>query len=404
MNYIFEEQRHTEIIGNFDVAVVGGGVAGISAALAASRNGAKTVLLEREFTLGGLGTLGLIAIYLPLCDGMGHQVSFGIAEELLKLSIKYGSENCNNAGEYRHPEVWINNGKYEDKLKFRYETQYNPSIFAIECEQLLLENGVKIMYGCQVCDTVLKNSRIETVILEEKGGRKAVCAKSFIDCTGDADVCKFSGVPIKVYEKKNALAAWYYGHTGNMFRLNMYGCADSVSVEQIKIIGNTKRYSGLDSESITEFMINAHASAKSHFLRNGQITPDYSMASIPTIPQLRMTRRIDGEYVMSETDEKKFFGDSVGMFADWRKAGPIYELPFRSLYSSKVKNLAVAGRCISSDDKMWDVTRVIPVCAVSGQAVGTASAISDDFTSINIELLQKKLITDGVKLHCGKSF
>ena len=76
----------------YDIAVCGGGFAGISAALAAARQGKRTLLLEKQFLLGGLGTAGLITIYLPLCDGFGHQVSFGIAEELLRLSIKHSYE------------------------------------------------------------------------------------------------------------------------------------------------------------------------------------------------------------------------------------------------------------------------------------------------------------------------
>ena len=76
----------------YEVAVCGGGIAGISAALAAARQGKKVILFEKEYMLGGLGTAGLITIYLPLCDGYGHQVSFGIAEELLKLSITYGGK------------------------------------------------------------------------------------------------------------------------------------------------------------------------------------------------------------------------------------------------------------------------------------------------------------------------
>ena len=71
----------------YDVAVVGGGVAGVAAALAAARNGLRVVLIEKTVLLGGLATNGMIYIYLPICDGFGHQVSFGIAEELLKLSI-----------------------------------------------------------------------------------------------------------------------------------------------------------------------------------------------------------------------------------------------------------------------------------------------------------------------------
>lgn len=84
----------------YDVAVCGGGFAGISAALAAAREGKSVILFEKEYMLGGLGTAGLVTIYLPLCDGFGHQVSFGIAEELLKLSVTYGAED-------KYPENWL---------------------------------------------------------------------------------------------------------------------------------------------------------------------------------------------------------------------------------------------------------------------------------------------------------
>ena len=124
----------------YDVAVCGGGFAGISAALAAAREGKSVVLFEKEYMLGGLGTAGLVTIYLPLCDGYGHQVSFGIAEELLKLSITYGAED-------KYPENWLDNiGTRTEKDK-RYEVQYNAQVFAILAEKLLLEHHVDIMYG-----------------------------------------------------------------------------------------------------------------------------------------------------------------------------------------------------------------------------------------------------------------
>ena len=88
------------ICNDYDIAVCGGGFGGISAALAAARMGKKVVLFEKQYMLGGLGTAGLVTIYLPLCDGYGKQVSFGIAEELFRLSISYGAEA-------RYPANWL---------------------------------------------------------------------------------------------------------------------------------------------------------------------------------------------------------------------------------------------------------------------------------------------------------
>ena len=89
----------------YDVVVCGGGVAGVAAALAAARHGARTCLLEKEYALGGLATLGLIVVYLPLCDGEGVQMSGGLAEELLHTALKYGPRRAAGrlAGPPRHP-------------------------------------------------------------------------------------------------------------------------------------------------------------------------------------------------------------------------------------------------------------------------------------------------------------
>jgi hypothetical protein len=112
-----------------------------------------------------------------------------------------------------------------------------------------------------------------------------------------------------------------------------------------------------------------------------------------------MTRRIVGEYTMAYEEMHKRFDDSIGMVSDWRKRGPIFEVPFRTLYNSSVKNLIMAGRCTSVDDELWDVMRVIPCCAVTGQAAGVAAAMTDDFTNINIKDLQNKLESNRVVLH-----
>ena len=77
----------------------------------------------------------------------------------------------------------------------------------------------------------------------------------------------------------------------------------------------------------------------------------------------------------------------------------MYELPFRSLYSAKMKNLITAGRCISVDDDMWEISRVIPCCSVMGEAAGLAAAMSDDFTALDVKEMQKVLRERGVKLH-----
>jgi hypothetical protein len=127
--------------------------------------------------------------------------------------------------------------------------------------------------------------------------------------------------------------------------------------------------------------------------------PAHVPVTISSIPLVRMSRKLIGEYILDESEAHKFMTDSIGMTGDWRRAGPAFEIPFGTLYTKKVKNLLAAGRDISVTDDMWDITRVIPPCAVTGEAAGVAASISSDFTTIEIAELQEKLIAGGVKLH-----
>ena len=171
------ENLSTPINYSTDVLVAGGGVAGIAAALAAARSGARVMLVERSFMLGGLATAGLVTIYLPLCDGEGRQVSFGLAEELLKLSIEHGHEA-------RYPKPWLENGSAEEKRQTRYQVQYNAQLFAISAERVLRDAGVKILYGATVVSVTEDGGRINNVVIESKSGREAIAvSRCVVDAT-----------------------------------------------------------------------------------------------------------------------------------------------------------------------------------------------------------------------------
>ena len=179
----------------------------------------KVILFEKQYILGGLGTAGLVTIYLPLCDGFGHQVSFGIAEELLKLSITYGAEN-------RYPENWLDGIGTKTEKDKRYEVQYNAQLFAILAEKLLLENGVDILYGSYVVGVSTENKRITKLYVENKSGRTAYSVGAVVDTTGDCDIAKFAGVPTALFKQGNVLAAWYYYTNPSGYHLQMVGASD----------------------------------------------------------------------------------------------------------------------------------------------------------------------------------
>ncbi len=389
-----KEVKYTPISRRADVVVAGGGIAGISAALAAARGKAKTLLIEKQCILGGLATAGLVCIYLPLCDGEGHQVSFGIAEELFHLSIRHGAQG-------RYPAAWLGRGTLEERTKMRFEVQFNPVYLALLAEELLLDHGVELLYDTSICGTHATDGRLEAVIIENKSGRSAIEAAAFVDATGDADLFKHIGAGTAEYSKKNHLAAWYYSFGTNGLKLNTLGFADVLpdSDRAGKEPLSTRCFSGLNAGETSEMLCDSHRAILSDILASRKQDVYYEPTAISTMPQLRMTRRLCGEYTLSDSENGVHFSDSIGMIGDWRKRGKVYEIPFRTLYTRSVKNLTGAGRCISVDDGMWDITRVIPACAVTGQAAGTAAALTDDVTTLDINRLQQCLHEQKQKLH-----
>lgn len=404
---INEKERNLNVLLNCDVLVCGGGIAGIAAAVAAARNGAKVTLVEREYILGGLATLGLVTIYLPMCDGLGHQAEYGLVEELLRLSLKHGAERDSTKlffGDYTEEERC--NGP-------RMSAQYNPQLFALEAEKLLLELGVNIQYGTLVCGAAMKDgNKVEAIIVENKSERCSIRCKSVVDATGDSYVIKYANANQALYCGDNGLASWYYYTADGEINLRMYGLSDVVpdknqssdssgQNDADNVIAGSRRYRGLDALELSQMVTDGHQRMLNDMLTRKERLKDFAPTTMSTIPLLRMTRRLVGEYEMNDTEIRVTMPDSVGTFCDWRKRGPVYELPFRCLYSASVPNLLVAGRNISVTDAMWDITRVIPVCAVSGEAAGTAAAMGDDFTKLNVQELQRRLMSQGVRLHYG---
>ena len=398
MPYLLEPEKRVPITGHSPVVVAGGGFAGVSAALAAARRGADVMLIEKEYLLGGLGTAGLVTIYLPLCDGMGNQVSYGISEELLRLSLLHCPEKL--------PHAWLEGGSLEERRRQRFECQYNASLMAMQLEFLLRKAGVTILYGAMVCGVQKEDGRITSLTLESKSGRTAVTVDRVVDATGDADVCFLAGADTALYPKKNRLAAWYYflgpkGHT-----LRILGASDAPEAEKEKSGPpplNEKRYQGIDGMELSAMVQDAHERVYEDFLKNGGGDGSRVLTSIAAIPQIRMTRRLEGAGLLDNRNDHVPVPGSVGAIGDWRRRGPAYEIPYSCLYSPQIRNLIAAGRCISVTDDMWDLTRVIPACAVTGEAAGAAAALACDFPSLDVSLLQRSLQRMGARIHLDQN-
>lgn len=365
----------------YDVVVAGGGIAGVAAALAAAGRGKKTVLLEKTVFPGGLATTGLIYIYLPICDGNGTQVSFGLTEELLKASLKYGFGDI--------PENWTNE-KNATEAK-RYRVRFSPASFILAMDEMLADAGVDFWLDTVVSKTVVKDNMISAVEVVNKSGTGLIEGKCFIDCTGDADLAYLSGCNCPVDD--NAIALWAIESGKNEYAENigMYRHGGS----QDPRMGMP----GINGKLVSDFVLSGRKTYRE------RLAEDYNAGNsdrksrfpltLPAMAQLRMTRRIDGIFTLEDGMEWTSFDDSIGMGADWRKSGYVWEIPYRSLLPKDLKGLLAAGRCMSSAGDAWDVMRVIPVAAVTGEAAGVAASLSIDENvspdELNIKLLQQEL-------------
>lgn len=398
MNYIIEN-NHIPVVKEYEVIVVGGGVAGVGAALAAKRNGCKTLLIEKSVMLGGLATLGHIVIYLPLCDGNGRKVIGGISEELLQLSIKYGYDNLPYG--WREGKETLVSGK-------RYSTIFNVPAFIVALDEVMEKEGIYLLYDTVFSTPILEGDICKGIMVENKSGRTAYMGKVIVDATGDCDVMHRAGV--ECAEADNWLSYWaYYSSLEDM--KTAVESKDIMKAVRYKPLGATntghnaptgsRKYMGTNADEITEFVMKGRKLVREDILKNSK--KGYSYLALPGMPQFRTTRRIKGLYELKEDDVFKYFDDSIGCTGDWRKAGPVYEIPYRSLISREIKNIITAGRTIAATGDTWEVTRVIPPAAMTGQAAGTAAAIAiADGCSLHdvpIDRLQKKLSEDGVIIH-----
>lgn len=389
---LVEPRRPLPVTGAYDVVVVGGGIAGVAAAVAAARNGAKTALIEKESALGGLATLANVIVYLPLCDGKGHQVIAALGEELLRLSVRDGYD--------RVPACWEPGGDPSARRKKRFRVRFNPASFMLELERLVVDTGVDLFYDTRFCDVARDAETVRAIVTESKSGRTAFLCKTVVDASGDADVCTRAGEDV-VSLKTNVASAWFYAFHGK--ELKLVPLSQSFPADPRKEPSDGPGYAGDDVRDVTAQILHSRRllRARLETMREGADDPGIRPILLPTIASFRMTRRLRGAVELRKADERRFFDDTVGMTGNWRKSGPIYYLPLRCLAGTKSRNLLAAGRCISAVGPCWDITRVIPTCAVTGQAAGVAAAraartAAGDVSRLDIRALQAALRDQGV--------
>ncbi len=387
----------------YDVIVAGGGVAGCAAALSAVREGKSVLLIEKTLTFGGLGTIGLINFFVPMCNGRGKAITKGMCAEFVELSKKYGWTFTT--------EEW-KNGEPAEKTDARYMVRYSPNIFALALAEILYKEGVTILLDSVVSEAQTENGEIRRIRVTNKTGDEWYKAKMFIDATGDADLCKYAGAPTVDGEN-------YYTYIA--FGATLESCKKAVEENSIgrlytnfnggksTLYGHfhpegMKKFGGTTGEEVTEYVLKNQMDLIENIKNQDPDSRD--IVTLPTMPQFRTTRRIQGMYTLKTDDAYKHFDDSVCLINDFDRRDYLYEVPLRCLIAENFKNLLAVGRCACAEGYAWDVLRVIPPAILTGQAAGVAAchAIDEraDIQNVDIQILQKKLESKNVLIHMTK--
>ena len=158
----------------YDVIVCGGGMAGVSAAVTVANNGHSVLLIEKSNILGGLATLGLVNLFVPMCNGRGKQIIFGLCEKWVRLSAEYGYDTI--------PNEW-KNGEPKEPTEVRYSQRYSPDIFALQLTDEITKSGADVLFDCIACDPVMEGNVCKGVITESKSGTELYGCKIDIQQT-----------------------------------------------------------------------------------------------------------------------------------------------------------------------------------------------------------------------------
>lgn len=375
---VIQPEVEIPVIETVDVIVVGGGVAGFSAAVSAAREGASTILIERYGYLGGMVTGGLVVRLEGFGDGQ-KQVIRGIGQEMIDRLKQEGGARVSGC-----------------------DVSVDPELLKCILFRMTGEAGVRMLLHSLIVDTVLEDGRVAGVIVENKSGRVAILGKVAIDASGDGDLFARAGADFVMGQRGLALIFRLSGVDHSQverFRTERQDEYKAI-IEEIKgllgfpVLGAkevlegiiwwpnmTAPKDGLDVLELSRQEIEIRENIlKAVSLAKEKIPGFGSAQLIQTAPQfgVRETRRLIGEFVLSEEDIKKGsrFDEAIAHAGYGGVAGVGYDIPYGCLVPSKIDGLLVAGRCISSDEFSQNFLRVVANCIATGQAAGVASALA----------------------------
>ena len=411
---VIQPSRELPVLRTTNILVVGGGPAGTAAALAARRLGVDVTLVERYGHLGGLATGGLVLAIFPLYNRQKEQVILGIGEEMMQRldKLKFGIIDRSKAPLY--PVV--------DAEAFKY-------VLA----DMVLESGMTTYLNCWGVDAIVDTEgAVRGAVFESKSGRQAVLADVVVDASGDGDIYAAAGAAFTKVNDSIGLVS----RIGNIDEVDMIGgveaehsTAEPASpVKRRPSRGRVTQLDGklgnytpvpsvnwlnmkgpvadaLDVADLTNLELRHRIALWKNLelVREKEGHEDaYLMETAPQIG-VRLSRLLDGVQVLTTDmmkNETKF--EDVIAYSGTFANNPAFQIPYGALVPEIVDNVLVAGRCISTDFRVADITRLIPVCWATGEAAGVAATlcIQDECKprDVNVPKLQNILRQQGAYL------
>jgi glycine/D-amino acid oxidase-like deaminating enzyme len=415
-----EPPRQIPVLGHSEVLVVGGGAAGVSAAVAAARAGAKVTLVERYGSLGGLATGGLIALLLSLDDGRGRPVIGGLCQEVTDRLVReggafhppaseWGSDDPERVARYfRWGLIW---GGASAHHRVRWSVAYDPELLRQVLNDLVREAGVELLFHMWGADAIVEDERVAGVVFQSKAGREAILADVVIDATGDADLLASAGCATE----KVTVHPWLWFRVGGVsdvdsaldgrggyFRTPNPGVVlfpwGSMAAAGYKI-------DPTDPRDLTRAELDCRRLVMEEFRRLRAEVPEMADAHLCNIAtQLGITesRRLVGRHVLQREEMDRDFEDAICITGHWTKYGAVYAIPFRCLLPVERRNLLAAGRIISVDHRVHHATKEIPACMAVGEAAGQAAVLAlenaGDAAGVDVPRLRRRLVESGAIL------